>query len=483
MGYSDSPLRAGPFPARIVVTRLVRVIDFLSRANRVARMKWMAAGFGWSVILLVAAFAPAQAQEPKIFQFALQNGMSVLVVPDHRAPVVTQMLWYRVGSVDDPPGLSGLAHFFEHMMFRGTASAPGEQFSRTVARNGGEDNAFTTHDYTAFYEQIAKDRLRFVMGLDADRMVNLDLSDSSVRTERDIFLEERRMRIDNDPQSLMREQMDAALNLSHPYGRPVIGWPDEVRHIGRIEAQAFYARHYAPNNAILVVAGDVTPDEVRVDAEATYAKVPARELVPRADYAQPPRLGETRLTITRDDAKLPMFLRFYRVPSYTEAKPGEAEALDVLAQALGGDPTSTLYRELVVKRKLASDAGASYTGYARDSGEFEVYAVPRPGARMDVIERTVDTILKHYAQAAPYAADIERAKTQLVADAIYRRDNQLELASAYGQALAIGLTADDVHEWPGRIRAVTGDAVRDAAEKDLIARESVTGYLLPGKAK
>jgi zinc protease len=434
------------------------------------------------VIVFVAKLcAPARAEEAKIFQFALQNGMSVLVVPDHRAPVVTQMLWYRVGAVDDPPGLSGLAHFFEHMMFRGTPDVPGDQFSRTVARNGGEDNAFTTHDYTAFYEQIAKDRLRLVMGLDADRMANLDLSDSSVRTERDIVLEERRMRIDNDPQSLMREQMEAALQLTHPYGRPVIGWPEEVRHIGRIEAQTFYAHHYAPNNAILVVAGDVTPDEVRVDAEATYAKIPARDLGPRADFAQPPRLGETRLTVARDDVKVPMFLRLYRVPSYTEAKPGEAEALDVLAQLLGGDPTSTIYRELVVKRKLASDAGASYTGYARDAGEFEIYAAPRPGAKMDLIERTIDAILKQHAIAPPRTGDIDRAKTQLVADAVYRRDNQLDLASAYGQALAIGLTADDVHEWPGRIRGVTGDALRDAAEKDLIPRESVTGYLLPGK--
>ncbi|HEY3637603.1 MAG TPA: pitrilysin family protein [Rhizomicrobium sp.] len=441
-----------------------------------------ASGVLFAAFFLFAGLgAPVRAQDAKIFQFALQNGLSVLVVPDHRAPVVTQMLWYRVGAMDDPPGLSGLAHFFEHMMFRGTASTPGDQFARTVARNGGEDNAFTTHDYTAFYEQIAKDRLRLVMGLDADRMANLDLSDSSVRTERDIVLEERRMRIDNDPQSLMREQVEAALHLSHPYGRPVIGWPEEVHRIGRLEAQSFYTRHYAPNNAILVVAGDVTPDEVRMDAEATYAKVPARELVPRAEYAQPPRLGDTKLTVTRDDVKVPLFLRVYRAPSYTEAKPGEAESLDVLAQLLGGDPTSTLYRELVVKRKLASDAGASYSGYARDAGEFEVYAVPRPGAKMDVIEHAIDAILKQYASAAPRTGDIDRAKTQLVADAVYRRDNLLELASAYGQALAIGLTADDVHEWPARIRAVTGDAIRDAAEKDLIPRESVTGYLLPGK--
>jgi len=434
-------------------------------------------------VLIAAAAAPAHAQDTKVFQFALQNGMQVVVVPDHRSPIVTQMLWYRVGAMDDPPGLGGLAHFFEHMMFRGTASAPGDQFSQTVARNGGEDNAFTTHDYTAFYEQIARDRLRLVMSLDADRMVNLDLSDKNVNTERDVVLEERRMRVDNDPQALLREQMDAALHLSHPYGRPVIGWPYEVRHIGRIEAQEYYVRHYAPNNAILVVAGDVTPEEVRTSAEATYGKLPARPLAERADFAQPPRLGETRLTIARPNIKSPLFLRLYRVASYTEAKPGEAEALETLAQLIGGDPTSTLYRELVVKRKLASDAGASYDGYTRDAAEFSVYAVPRPGVRMDVLEQAVDAVLKSYAIAAPRNVDLERAKTQLVADATYQRDSQYSLATAYGQALAIGLTVDDVEEWPDRIRAVAADTVKQVAADDIVKREAVTGYLIPGPGR
>ena len=429
---------------------------------------------------LIAAAAPAYAQDAKIFQFALQNGMQVVVVPDHRAPVVTQMLWYRVGAVDDPPGLGGMAHFFEHMMFRGTPTVPGDQFAQTVARNGGQNNAFTTHDYTAFYEQIAKDRLKLVMQLDADRMANLDLSDSNVHTERDVVLEERRMRVDNDPQSLMREQMEAALQLSHPYGRPVIGWSEEVHRIGRTEAQDFYQHHYAPNNVILVVAGDVTPPEVKAAAEEVYGKVAARPTALRAEFAQPPRLGETRMTIARDDVKVPLFLRIYRVPSYTEAKPGEGEALETLAQLMGGDATSALYRELVVKRKLASDAGASYSGYARDSGEFDVYAVPRPGVRMDVLEHNIDQVMEGFNTAHPKTADLERAKTQLVADSVYRRDSQFAMASAYGQALVIGLTADDVTEWPDRIRAVSGDAVQRAATSDIIKREAVTGYLVPG---
>lgn len=432
-----------------------------------------------AALIAAAAPAPSNAQDAKIFQFALQNGMQVLVVPDHRAPVVTQMLWYRVGAVDDTPGVGGLAHFFEHMMFRGTPSLPGEGFSQTVARNGGTDNAFTTHDFTAFYVQIAKDRLKLVMSLDADRMANLDLSDANVHTERDVVAEERRMRIDNDPQSLMREQMEAALHLSHPYGRPVIGWSEEIRHIGRVEAQDFYQRHYAPNNCILVVAGDVTPPEVKAAAEAEFGKVPARPVAVRWDFAQPPRMAETRMTIARQDVKVPLFMRIYRVASYTEAKPGEAEALETLSQLMGGDATSALYRELVVKRKLASDAGASYEGYARDAGEFDVYAVPRPGVRLDVLERNVDDVMQSFTKAHPHAADLERAKTQLVADSIYRRDSQYAMASAYGQALVIGLTADDVTEWPDRIRAVSGEQVQRVAVEDLIKREAVTGYLVP----
>jgi zinc protease len=438
---------------------------------------------GLATALLLALLTPVEAQDSRIFQFALQNGMQVLVVPDHRAPVVTQMLWYKTGADDDPPGLSGMAHFFEHMMFRGTPTVPGDQFAQTVARNGGVNNAFTTHDYTAFYEQIARDRLRLVMSLDADRIVNLDLSDANVRTERDVVLEERRMRIDNEPQALMREQMEAALYLSHPYGRPVIGWPDEIRHIGRIEAQDYFQHHYAPNNAILVVAGDVSPQDVRVAAEAEYGKVPARPTALRAVFAQPQRLGETRLTVARADVKVPVFMRLYRVPSYTEARPGEAEALETLAQILGGDATSALYRELVVKHKLASEAGAAYSGYARDDGEFDVYAVPRPGVRLDVLEHAVDQVMRHFAVAPAAVADLERAKTQLVADSVYRRDSQYAQASAYGQALVIGLTADDVNEWPDRIRAVPPAEVEHVALADLDRRNAVTGYLMPGKTQ
>jgi zinc protease len=428
--------------------------------------------------------APANARQTgnNTFQFALANGMQVLVIPDHRAPVVTQMLWFKVGAVDDPPGISGLAHFFEHMMFRGTKANPDDAFSQIVAKNGGENNAFTDHDYTAFYEQIAKDRLPLAMKLEADRLANLDLSDSHVGPERDVVLEERRMRVDNEPQALLGEQMRAALHLSHPYGRPVIGWSDEVRRIDRVSAQDFYDHHYAPNNATLVVAGDVTPDDVRKMAQDAYGKVPARTLEPRAEFTEPPRMAETRMTVTRSDARVPTFQRIYRVPSYSQGRPGQAEGLETYAQLLGGDQTSTLYRVLVEQKKLATDAGASYDGNVRDTAEFSVYAVPRPGVSLEALEKAMDQVLSVSALALPRDADLNRAKTQLVASVTYRRDSQFALASAYGQALTIGLTVDDVNEWPARIRAVNAEGVRKAAQL-LSRKEAVTAYLVPGGGK
>ena len=429
-------------------------------------------------LVALAVLAPARAAEP-VSQFTLANGMQVVVIPDHRAPVVTQMIWYKVGAMDDPPGHSGLAHFFEHMMFRGTRAEPDGAFSRILARNGGEDNAFTTEDYTAFYEQIARDRLKLAMQLEADRMAHLDLSDPGVRTERDVVLEERRMRIDNNPQALANEQAAAALYLSHPYGRPVIGWPEEVHRLDRAEAQAFYDHHYAPNNAILVVVGDVTRGEVKADAAASLGEVPARSLEPRVVYAEPARLGETRLAIVRPDARVANFSRFYRVQSYARARPGEAEALDVLAALLGGDSNARLYRKLVVEQNLATDAGAAYDGDARDSGEFSVYAVPRPGVSLQAVERAVDAVIAEFAATPVSAEDLAHVKTQMIATTVYRRDNQLSLATAYGQALVIGRSVADVQDWPRRIEAVTAQAVRAAAANALDRKEAVTLYLSP----
>jgi zinc protease len=381
--------------------------------------------------------------------------------------------------VDDPPGLSGIAHFFEHLMFKGTKTVPPGELSKIVARNGGQDNAFTSQDFTAYFQRVPKERLALLMELESDRMANLDLSEENVRTEREVVREERRLRIESDPSSLANEQMNAALYLSHPYGRPVVGWDEEIQNIGRAEALDYYAHHYAPNNAILVVVGDVTPDEVRRLAERTYGAVAARALAPRWKPAVPPRLAEARLDFALPDARLPSLSRAYRAPAYPKAEAGIAESLDVLATILGGGATSRLYKTLVVDKRLAVAAGAYYQGGGRDIGEIGVYAYPRPGVSFDTLEAAMDEVIAAMVAAPPEAGEFDRAKTRLIAAHTYEQDSQYALANSYGQALVVGMTVEDVEDWPNRIARVTPAAVQDAAKNFLIRKEAVTGRVSP----
>ena len=415
----------------------------------------------------------------KATQFKLKNGLTLVVIPDHRAPVVTHMVWYHVGGTDDPPGLSGEAHLFEHLMFKGTKSVPNGELSKVVARNGGQDNAQTSHDFTVYFQRIAKDRLPIVMGLEADRMVNLDLSEPNVVTERDVVLEERHLRIDSEPQALAQEQMSAALQLTHPYGRPVIGWEQEIRSIGRAQAIDFYQHHYAPNNAIVMVTGDVTPNEVLKIAEDKYGAVASRELAPRVDEPAPPRLAETRINFALPGTKLPQLLRMYRVPGYVKSPKGTAEAMEVMGAILGNGATSRLYKTLVVDKKLAVEAGASYDGNNRGPGTFYVYAVPRDGVGFDTLETAMDQVIATMMRANPEEGEFARAKTQLIANYTYQHDNQYLLAQDYGTALSIGLTIEDVEDWPNRIRAVQAADVRRVAQTYLKKEESVTGRMSP----
>ncbi len=425
----------------------------------------------------VLCAAPAAQPPARAVAFTLKNGLQLVVVPDHRAPVVTHMVWYRAGAADDPPGRSGTAHFFEHLMFRGTKTVPNGELSKTVARNGGQDNAQTSEDFTVYFQRIAKDKLPLMMQLEADRMVNLDLSDANINTERDVVLEERHLRVDSEPRALAEEQMEAALQLSHPYGRPVIGWEAEIKRIGRAEAQDFYQHHYAPNNATVVVAGDVRPEDVLKLAQQNYEPVAPHMLAPRMNEPAPPRLAPTRLNFAIAGTKLPQFIRTYRVPGYVDSPRGTAEAMEVMTAILGGGPTSRLYRTLVVDRKLAVDAGASYDGHNRGPSELTVFAVPREGVSFATLEAAIDQVLATLDRAPPEAGEFERARTKLVADYTYQHDNQFLLAMDYGQGLSIGLSIADIEDWPNRIRAVTAAGVRNVAQRYVVPQQSVTGLM------
>jgi zinc protease len=431
------------------------------------------------VVALAGASSAHAAGGPDVAFFTLANGLEVVVVPDHRAPVVTNMVWYKVGSADETPGKSGLAHFLEHLMFKGTQKNPGATFSQNVDEAGGQENAFTTSDYTGFFQRVPREHLREVMAFEADRMTGLVLTDDVVRPELNVVLEEQNMRVANNPNARLSEQMDAALYLNHPYHRPVIGWRQEIEKLNREDALAFYQRFYSPNNAIAVIAGDVTADEVKADAEATYGKVADRaETNPRQRPSEP--LQEVPRTVTLADARVeqPSVARYYLVPSETTAKAGESEALDVLAHVLGSGEDCRLYRTLVVDKGIALNTGAYYSGTALDYGTFGVYGMPKPGGTLHDVETGIDAILADVAEHGVTADELDRAKTGLIASAVYAQDSQATLARWYGAALATGQTVDMVRTWPDRIRAVTADAVQQAAHNWLDIRHSVTGYLV-----
>jgi len=428
---------------------------------------------------VLAAVRPSEARA-RATDFTLENGMQVVVIPDHRAPVVTHMVWYRVGRADEVPGKSGIAHFLEHLMFKGTKKiAPGD-FSKIVARNGGQDNAFTSQDATAYFQRVAKDRLQLVMEMEADRMANLRLAENDVLTERKVILEERRSRVDNNPSSILGEQMTAALYQAHPYGTPVIGWEHEIAELGPADATGFYKRFYAPNNAILVVAGDVTVEEVEKLAKQTYGKIE-----PRAKRVRDPRPREPRhaaaVRVLFEDPRAgrATVQRFYLAPSYRTAEPGEAEALELLMKVATSGSTSRMYKALAVEQKIAANAGGWYSGSGLDSGQLGVYAVAADGVKVADVEAAIDVVLDDIRKNGVTQKELDRARNVYIADHVYGSDSQSTLARRYGWAMVVGQSVEDVESWPARLEKVTLEDIRRVAKKYLNEKQSVTGILLP----
>ena len=439
---------------------------------------------GWAIATALFATAVGAAPKPDIGHFTLANGLEVVVVPDRRAPVVTHMVWYKVGAADETPGKSGLAHFLEHLLFKGTALHPMGEFSKTVAFVGGQENAFTTQDYTGYFQRVSREHLKTLMEFESDRMTGLELTDAAVAPELKVVLEEQNQRVANNPRARLSEQIDAALYLNHPYGRPVIGWRNEIEKLNREDALAFYKRFYTPNNAVLVVAGDVTTEDIRTLAEATYGKVPkVAEISPRLRPQEPAQVAPRHVTLADAQVQQPSLHRAYLVPSSTTAKPGESEALEVLSFILGHGTTSRLYRTLVVEREIAVGAGGWYNGTALDATQFGVYGSPKPGVTLPKLEDAIDAVIDEVVANGVTPDEVDRAKARLIADAIYAQDSQSTMARWYGAALTTGSTVEAVQTWPDRLRAVTADAVNAAAKAWLDKRRSVTGHLIKDSQK
>ena len=380
----------------------------------------------------------------------LDNGLDVVVIEDHRAPVVSHMIWYRVGAADDPPGKSGLAHFLEHLLFNGTDDIPRGEFSAMIEARGGQNNAFTNMDYTAYFQRVERSHLGLMMQMEADRMRDLILDEAAVTREREVVLEERNGRIDSDPGGLFSEQRRAALYLNHPYGRPTIGWRHEIEGLELADAMAFYREYYAPNNAIVVVAGDVTPDEVRALAVEHYGPLAANpDITARMRPQEPPHLAARRLEFSDPRVRQPFVIRSYLAPRREPGAQEDAAALTLMADTLGGGRTSWLYQRLVVEEEVALSTGAIYSGLGLGPQSLGVYAVPVEGVSLDEVEARLDAALEDFLEAEIDLARLERVKTQIEVGQVFALDSQMSRARRYGAGLTSGLTIDDIEAWPG----------------------------------
>ncbi|AOZ68230.1 peptidase M16 [Rhodobacter xanthinilyticus] len=427
--------------------------------------------------LCLAMAVPALAGD--VTHFTLDNGLEAVVIEDHRAPVVVQMVWYKAGAADEVRGKSGIAHYLEHLMFKGTDQMASGELSKTVSANGGSDNAFTSADYTAYYQRIAADRLGLVMKMEADRMRHLKISPDDWKTERDVILEERAQRTDSDPGALFSEQRNAAQYLNSPYGTPIIGWRQEMEALTRDDAIAWYKRYYAPNNAVLVVAGDVTPDQVKALAAEYYGPLePSADIPPRARPQEPPQLAERRLRFEDARVAQPLLTRSYLAPERNPGDQKEAAALTILAEILGGNPqTSVLARKLIFGAGTAIYASAFYDGMSIDKTSFALSVMPANDTSLEEAEAGLDRALGEFLKEGIDDAQFERIRTQIRAAEVYAEDNTEGLAQRYGEALASGFTIADVQSWPEDLMSVTEEDVMTAARKLFDKRASVTGYL------
>ncbi len=430
-----------------------------------------------SIAALVLMALPLSAAP--VTTYELDNGLEIVVIEDHRAPVVVHMLWYRAGAADETPGVSGIAHFLEHLLFKATDTLASGEFSEIVAANGGTDNAFTSQDTTAYHQRVAADRLGLMMQMEADRMRNIRLTEDDIITERQVILEERNQRTESSAGALFGEQRRAAQYLNHPYGIPVIGWKHEMEELSLEDALTFYRKYYAPNNAILIVAGDVQPDEVLELAKTHYGPLePTVGLTRRDRVTEPPQIAERRITYADPRVSQPYVIRTYLAAERNPGAQEEAAALMMLSEILGGSGvTSVLGNKLTIETQQAVHASAFYSGTSLDKTTFGLIIVPTPDKTLEEAEAALDDAIAAFMEEGVDEAHLERIKRQVRAGQIYAEDNVGALARRYGTALTSGLTIADVEAWPDVIQAVTADDIMAAAAKVFDRTQAVTGYL------
>jgi len=421
----------------------------------------------------------ALATQQTLEQFTLKNGLQVVVIPNHRVPAVNHMMWYRIGAGDDPEGKSGLAHYHEHIMFKGSPKFKAGEYTSLLDKNGGNHNAFTGADTTSYFVTIAKEKLPLVMEMEADRMRGLTASDASFATEKQVIIEERRQRTDNSPEALLDEQMNAALFRNHPYHFPVIGWMHEMEGLTKKDVLDFHARYYHPNNALLIISGDVTAAEIKPLAEKYYGTLPKAIIPPRLWKLEPPQIAARHLTLHHHNVKQAIFTRTYAAAPTQPDKLNEAIATFVMAHLLGGGKNSALYQSLVVNQKLATSMNVNYNLFARGPTRLSIEATPEKNVSLETLEKAIDVELKKFIANAGDEVSLARSKNLMKADAIYGREGLTGISNIMGWIMMVDLPPETYNQWTDLIDAVTLADIAVAARRVLMPESSVTGYLLP----
>jgi len=413
-------------------------------------------------ILLVLAVGSAQAA---VTDVTLDNGMRVIVQEDHRAPVMVSQVWYRAGSMDEYNGTTGVAHVLEHMMFKGTPNVPPGEFSKRIAAAGGRENAFTSRDHTAYFQQMQKDRLELSMQLEADRMANLVISDELFAKEIQVVMEERRLRTDDQAQSVVYERLMATAYQTHPYRRPIIGWMDDLQNMSGQDARDWYARWYAPNNATLVVAGDVKADEVIALAKRYFGALPARALPERKPQVEPAQVGEKRIEV-KAPAQVPYLLMAWHAPTLKEwDKDTTPYALQILGGVLSGNDSARLQKSLVKTQQIAVNASAGYDAVARGPGMFLIDATPAEGKSVADLEHAIREEIKRIQDEGISESELARIKAQVIAADVYQRDSLFYQAMQLGEYVTAGLPPEALTRRVDKLRAVTAKDVQAAAQQ------------------
>jgi len=414
-----------------------------------------------------------------VWEGALPNGLKVLVKSDHRAPVVVCMVWYKVGSMDETSGRTGVAHVLEHMLFKGTKAVPAGEFSRIIAEAGGRDNAFTSRDYTGYFQTLHKCQLPLALKLEADRMVNALISPEEFAKEIRVVMEERRWRTDDRPRALVFEQLNATAFKAHPYRNPVVGWMNDLENMRVEDAREFYESWYAPNNATLVIVGDVTPDEVMKLARQHFGPLAKKTLPARRITEEPPQLGPQQLTV-RAPAELPYVLLAFRAPVLRNPE-GEWEpyALEMLASVLDGNEAARLNRTLVRSERIAASAGASYDGVGRGPGLFVLSGTPTPGKTVQELEQGLRREVARLIADGVTEEELQRVKSQVVASHVYERDSMFYQARQIGSLDMVGLSPKFIDLFVEKLKAVTADQVIAVARKYIVDEGLTAAYLDP----